>query len=103
MVLPTTEEDIMTASRGPFRGARKAKRTLKHRPAVWEMMLGTVYASNGKETRYFDYDWDAAREFAGIREDEDQDLRLDKWPAHTSLRGNYTDPRTGQLVLFVRV
>ena len=50
----------------PFAGARKMKPTQKHRIAIWECMLGTVYASNGTETRYFDYDWDGAREFAGV-------------------------------------
>lgn len=31
---------------GPFEGARKARPTQAHRPALWEAMLGTVYAMN---------------------------------------------------------
>ena len=46
---------------------KNKKPTLKHRPALWENMLGTVYAMNDEgEVKYFDYDWDAAKEFAGI-------------------------------------
>lgn len=50
---------------------RKMKPTQHHRPAMWENMLGTVYAFNGVEVAYFDYDWDAAAEFAGITPDRD--------------------------------
>lgn len=79
----------------PFAGAVKKKPTLKHRHAIWECMLGTVYARNAAgEVKYFDYDWDGARAFAGV--DTGTDLRLAKWPAHTG-----GGPRTGQLVLFV--
>lgn len=60
----------------PFAGGRKAKPTKSHRPAIWECMLGTVYASDGTETRYFDYRWDDAREFAGVLLDGSQDLRI---------------------------
>ena len=53
----------------PYAGAPKKKPTLKHRPAIWECMLGTVYAMNDdREVKYFDYDWDAARAFAGVDE-----------------------------------
>jgi hypothetical protein len=41
--------------------------TKSHVPAVWECMLGAVYARNAQgETRYFDYDYEAARAFAGL-------------------------------------
>lgn len=89
----------MTDSRSPFAGARKMVPTRKHRPAIWECMLGTVYADNGSETRYFDYDYEAAREFAGVT--AEGDLRLAKWPARTSFRGDYNGPRSRQLVLYV--
>lgn len=49
---------------------RKMKPTKKHRPAIWESMLGTVKAMNSKrEIRYFDYDYEAAKEFAELGED----------------------------------
>lgn len=51
----------------PYAGGRKASGvTREHDALVWENMLGTVYASDGKEVRYFDYDWDAARAYAGV-------------------------------------
>lgn len=81
----------------PFAGARKMKPTLKHRPAVWEGILGTVYAYDDTGcTRYFDYDWDAAREYAGVR--DDRDLRLARSPRRYGAPGG---PRKGQLVLWV--
>lgn len=45
----------------PLKLGRKDPPTRAHRPAVWECMLGTVYANspNG-EVRYFDYKWDEA-------------------------------------------
>lgn len=50
--------------------AKKAKPTKKHRPAIWEGILGTVYAMNSKyEVRYFDYNHEAAKEFAELGED----------------------------------
>lgn len=58
-----------------FAGARKAKPTQKHKPVIWEAMLGTVYAANpAGEVRYFDYKWDEARAFAELG--PDSDLRL---------------------------
>lgn len=57
-------------TRNPLRLGRKAKPTLKHRPAVWECMLGTVYARSPQgEVRYFDYRWEQAVEFAELGED----------------------------------
>lgn len=46
---------------------RKMKPTLRHRPALWENMLGTLFAMNAEgECRYFDYDYEAAIEFSGV-------------------------------------
>lgn len=85
-----------TRQANPFRTARKAKPTLKHRPAIWECMLGTVYArSDAGETKYFDYDWDAARAFANV---EGRDLRVAKAPSGW---GGTFGPSKGQMVLFV--
>lgn len=79
----------------PFAGAARKRPTRKHRPAVWEAMLATVYARNAAGvTRYFDYDWDAARAFAGV--DQATDLRL--YRAAQSER----HIRKGQLVLYVK-
>lgn len=46
---------------------RKMKPTRRHRPAVWECILGTVYAMNeAGECRYFDYNYEDAFAFAGV-------------------------------------
>jgi len=56
----------------PFEGATRRPPTLKHRPAIWECMLGTVYAQNDAgEVQYFDYRWDDARAFAGVTPERD--------------------------------
>lgn len=63
----------------PFAGARKcATVTKKHRPLIWECMLGTVYAKDPvtKKVKYFDYDWDAARAYAQVA--QCTDLRTSK-------------------------
>ena len=87
----------------PFAGARKMKPTKKHRPAIWENMLGTVMAMNAEGViKYFDYDWDGAREFAGVTEDSDP--RVFRNPGHYSYGkgGLYGGgPRRGQLVLWI--
>ena len=47
--------------------AHKAAPTKKHVPAIWECMLGTVYAQNAQgNTQYFDYEHELARAFAGV-------------------------------------
>jgi hypothetical protein len=84
----------------PFYGASKKKPTLKHRFAIWENMLGTVYAMNDNgQIEYFDYDYAKAMEFAGVNE-PGRDKRLWRNPKS---RGYGTDgrPRPGQLVLWV--
>lgn len=86
-----------TKVRNPFAGARKMKPTLKHRPAIWEAILGTVYASNGIEVRYFDYRWDEARAFAGV-DQPGADPRLAR-----AKRGNGNTLRAGQMAVYVRV
>ena len=86
----------------PFAAAhpRKMKPTLKHRPALWENMLGTVWARNDAgETRYFDYDWQAALDFCGALE-EDRDPRMHRHPRGAGR--TYGDPRPRQWVLYVR-
>jgi hypothetical protein len=89
--------------------ARRMKPTLKHRPAIWENMLGTVYAMNDEgEVRYFDYNFAAAIRFAfNFPEGVDhnfwigyRDARVFKWSTRGT--GNPDMPRLGQKVLFVR-
>jgi len=103
----------MTTTRvtNPLALGRKAKPTKQHRPAVWENMLGTVYAMNeAKEVRYFDYDYEAALVFAGLTRAKLMDLstELDLRTARKTLPYRYTngasheEPRKGQMVLWVR-
>jgi hypothetical protein len=55
---------------------RKMKPTLEHRPALWECMLGTVYARNDEGvTKYFDYDLEGAKEYAGVANPHEANLR----------------------------
>lgn len=80
----------------PLSLGRKAKPTLKHRPAVWENMLGTVYARNAEGvTRYFDYKWAEACEFAGV------DFTADNRVWRETRRGGADDPRVRQFVLYI--
>jgi hypothetical protein len=75
--------------------------TRKHRPAIWENMLGTVYARNDKgETRYFDYKHKEAIEFSGV--EGAQDARLCNNIASLDRRKGLNEPRLGQLVLWVK-
>jgi hypothetical protein len=61
-----------------YRTTRRMRPTLRHRPALHPGLLFTVYAHNeAGECKYFDYDYDGALEFAGIKEgDPDIDLRV---------------------------
>lgn len=88
----------------PFAGARRMKPTQKHRPAIWEAMLGTVEAMNpdGK-VKYFDYDWDAARAYAEVDAPE-ADPRVARTPSPARCRysnDSSRDPRPGQFALWV--
>ena len=95
----------MTARWGSYLGveAKKMPPTKKHRPAIWEMMLGTVNAMNDEgEVKYFDYDHDAAKEFAGVAEKKDP--RVFKSKSKLVVGGDcYStkNVRRGQMVLWV--
>lgn len=81
----------------PFAGARRMNPTQKHRIAIWENMLGTVYAMNDEgEARYFDYDWDAARDYAGVTPERDPRV----YRTRSSVGGGY-GPSRNQLVLYI--
>lgn len=78
--------------------ARKMRPTRAHRPAIWECLLGTVYASDGRgNVKYFDYDRAAAIRFSGV--DKAEDPRV--WrAAHTTGKPDSAIQK-GQLVLYV--
>jgi hypothetical protein len=76
--------------------------TKKHRPAIWECMLGTVFAMNDKgEIKYFDYRYDEARAFAGVDE-PGRNPRLAKYGEwnHRNMEEDVA-PRKGHFVLWV--
>jgi len=83
----------------PLALGRKAKPTQKHREAIWENMLGTVYARSPKgETKYFDFDWAGAAKHAGV--DLQADNRVWRSDRRTS-SGDTNSPRFRQQVLYV--
>lgn len=78
--------------------AKKAKPTKAHRPALWENMLGTVYARNASGVvKYCDYRYEEAIAHIGVH----SDVRVSRVP-----RGYYdlsgTEIPAGKLVWFVR-
>ena len=81
---------------------RKMPPTLKHRPAIWECLLGTVYAMNeARESKYFDYDWDAAKEWAGIADKSDIRVFRNKEFWAWSVGKYPINPQVGGIVLWV--
>jgi len=87
--------------------AKYAKPTKSHKPAIWEAMLGTVYAmSPDGEIKYFDYNWDEAAKFAQVHSNED--LRVFRVSRDRVFRwGNgkaesYMQPRLNKLVLWAK-
>ena len=99
-------------SRTGLPSAPKKRPTLRHRPAIWECMLGTVYAMNDAgETRYFDYDYEAALEHAGFSPERDprwyRISRYARWDRlHLHVRWSNgesvtSDPSPGKLVLWI--
>lgn len=86
--------------------ARKAPPTRHHVPAIWECMLGTVYARDSQgHTRYFDYDYEAARAWAGVWE-YGADIRLGHFEVkHECINFSGAPdarPYRGQKVLWIR-
>lgn len=101
------------AQMGSYLGikALKAPPLKNYRPAIWENMLGTVYAMNDAEKiKYFDHDHKAAMAYAGIGPDSAPRLyRIDRHAAgrphgEYSYGGedSYASPRHGKLVLFIK-
>lgn len=103
-----TSSNRMDAGMTTYLGipARKMSPTSGHRPAIWEAMLGTVYAlSPDGEARGFDYDYEAARAFAGV-DKPGSDPRLWKMEkqnvSYIRKGATYAEPRRGQRVLWVK-
>lgn len=89
-------------TRNPLRprpDVRKMRPTQKHRPAIWECMLGTVYASDGKKVKYFDYGYEAALRYAGVAAGSDP--RLYKVDGTVSRAWAGSEPSKGRLVLWI--
>jgi len=79
---------------------RSALPTRRHRPAVWEAILGTLYAqSPSGEIRYFDYNYNDAFSFAGISTAED--IRISRAAREYRPSGE-KGFRKGHLVVFVK-
>lgn len=87
---PEDLEKTPMTLRDAMRMASTKKPTQKHRPAVWECMLGTVYAYDGNKIKYFDYDHEGALAYAGINW-ESEDLRWAKKPGRYSYCGGGVD------------
>lgn len=81
--------------------ARIMRPTKRHRPVMWEGILGTVYACSPEgEVKYFDYDWKGAAEFCGVLADG-ADPRVVKltYEARCKVQG-YAHPTVGRQVLW---
>lgn len=85
--------------------ALSAPPTKSHRPAVWECMLGTVYALNAEgECRYFDYDHEAALAFSGVTLPgaEPRVARVKEPKGWIRKGATDANPRRGRLVLWAK-
>lgn len=84
----------------PFSGGVKKKPTQRHKPVIWEGILGAVYAASPEGVvKYFDYDWDGAREWAGITTST-PDLRIARVLHVSYYRGN--GPSSGRWALWAK-
>ena len=82
----------------------KGAPTKAHRPAIWEVMLGTVCAlSPAGEARCFDYDFEAAKAHAGIASATDARLApMPKYKSYIEKGATWAEARPGQRVLWVK-
>jgi len=101
METTTTTTMTTTPTTNPLTLGRRMRPTKRHRPAIWECMLGTVYAMNDEGvTRYFDYRWDEATEFAGVTPDRGpRTARKTERVRYTN--DATTEPRNRQMVLWI--
>ena len=81
-----------------------AKPTKGHRAALWENMLGTVWAVNDAgEVKFFDYDLRGARAFAGVKESRDPRVSRHPYPGQRVHNGpDYAQPTNKQLILWIK-
>ncbi|QZD97742.1 hypothetical protein SEA_VINE_33 [Gordonia phage Vine] len=78
---------------------RAMRPTQKHTPVMWEGILGTVYAVNPQgDVKYFDYDWQAARDYADIP--DDADIRIAPAP-HSFRLANDTTIYAGKTYVWI--
>lgn len=87
----------------PFSGGKKAKNvTQKHRPLIWENMLGTVYSMNPNgDVEYHDYDWDAAHKHAEVHNHKDLRIaRNKKFVKYSNAESDHNGPRVGKYALW---
>jgi hypothetical protein len=65
---------------------KRQRPTLEHEPAIWENMLGAIYAANpAGVVKYFDYKWEEAKEWARISEGQDPRLWRDRYGEKRSI------------------
>lgn len=82
---------------------KKAKPTKNHRPAIWGGILGTVYAMNSqRQVEYFDYDYAAAKNFAGITDESDARVYRNIPPVYNWTKDGRNNPSVNQSVLWVK-
>jgi hypothetical protein len=80
--------------------------TKNHRPAIWECMLGAVYAMNDfGDVKYFDYRYEDALEWAGMNNaNRDLDTRVfrnKKRCTYTNGKMSHAEPSFNQHVLWI--
>lgn len=83
----------------------RGKPTKAHRPALWENMLGGIYAMNmAGECRYFDFKYEEASTFAGITQNGDNrvfKMTEELYKSYVIFGCVDANPRPGKLVLWV--
>lgn len=76
--------------------------TRKHRAAIWENMLGTVYAMNPKgKVKYFDYDYAGAVAWAEITAASDVRRGRYTWGVGGGPSPSESAPRPNQNIWWV--
>lgn len=87
----------------PFEGGKVTKGiTKKHRPLIWECMLGTVYARRAGDdvATYFDYKIEEARKFVDLARYTDLRICRNPDPFYRDQSYGPTCPKSKQLALW---
>ncbi|MHA1253612.1 MAG: hypothetical protein ACTSRP_26800 [Candidatus Helarchaeota archaeon] len=74
--------------------ANNMKPTKNHVPVIWECMLGTIFAVDGKVIRYVGYNYDLAKKYVLAN---CSDFRIWRYKQHNN---SDIKPRYNQLVLW---